>query len=157
MSEVLKASTRLRTRWEYVAAPAAPKYVCLVFFQGSDADEVLDLIDQEGVEQTVTHLAGWDYGQESVDAAIANGGLYDELPWHALDRVVEHDGYHMVYNPDLGHVGLYHQVTPADTSPTSSLVEAAFPTLPGQQQLYEGQRPQHQAATSVGQQIGREL
>ena len=36
----------------------------------------------------VEHLKGWDYGEETTQAALENGYVYDEPPTGALDRVI---------------------------------------------------------------------
>ena len=100
------------------------RWVSVVFLQGEDADQVLDLIDREGIDAGLDHLKGWDYGEETTDAALENGHVYDldQLPTSPLDREATGDGYRMVYNAQMGHVALYRQHTiPAedrlDTTP----------------------------------------
>jgi len=82
-------------------------WVGVVFLDGQEADEVLDLVEREGPEAAVVELAGFDYGQETIDAALANGRVYDEVPEGLLDRVSHEAGYALVTNPSFGHVALY--------------------------------------------------
>lgn len=86
-----------------------PRYVNIVFLQGEEADEVLDIIQRAGTDAGIEHLAGYDYGAETVDAALENGYIYAEPPVAQLDRTGTHEGYTMVYNPFLSYVGLYRQ------------------------------------------------
>ncbi|WP_166998363.1 hypothetical protein [Paramicrobacterium fandaimingii] len=100
------------------------RWVSIVFLQGEEADQVLDLINREGIDAGLDHLKGWDYGEETTGVALENGHVYDlnDLPTGPLDREATGDGYRMVYNAQMGHVALYRQHTiPAedrlDTSP----------------------------------------
>lgn len=85
------------------------RWISVVFLQGSEADEVLDLIDREGADAAIEHLAGFDYGEETVQAALENGYVYDEPPTGALDKVATRDVYTLTYNPFLGHVSLLRE------------------------------------------------
>lgn len=92
------------------------RWVGIVFLQGEEADRVLDLIDAQGVEAGIEHLAQWDYGTETTDAAMANGDVHDSAPVYAGDRQAETGDYAMTYNPQAGHVSLYrrHLIRAAD-------------------------------------------
>lgn len=92
------------------------RWVNVVFLQGSEADEVLDLIDLEGVQAGIAHLAQWDFGDETTGAAFMNGEVYDQLPAGQWDRTFEADGYVLTYNPQMGYVGLVREHP--DTTPT---------------------------------------
>jgi hypothetical protein len=87
-----------------------------VFLQGSEADEVLDMIDRDGPDTALEHLKNWDYGNETTDAAMENGHVYDLPPVGMLDREVRDGDYQMTYNQSFGHVGLYrlHTIEPDD-------------------------------------------
>lgn len=87
------------------------RWVSVVFLQGDEADEVLDVIDAQGTDAAIEHLAGYDYGDETVEAAIANGHVYDEPQAGATDRTATRDVYTLTYNASLGHVGLYREAT----------------------------------------------
>ena len=63
-----------RIAWHSEPAPehvVAPRWISVVFLQGEEADEVLDLIDAQGTDAAIEHLTGYDYGDETVEAAIA--------------------------------------------------------------------------------------
>lgn len=92
------------------------RWVSVVFLQGEEADEVLDLIEGDGVDAALTHLKNWDYGEETTDAAMENGHVYDLPPAGMLDREVRDGDYQMTYSHSFGHVGLYrlHTIEPGD-------------------------------------------
>ncbi|PZU34165.1 MAG: hypothetical protein DI576_05020 [Actinomyces sp.] len=92
------------------------RWVNAVFLQGAEADEVLDLIDLEGVQAGIAHLSQWDFGDETTGAAVVNGEVYDQLPAGQWDRTFEADGYVLTYNPQMGYVGLVREHP--DTTPT---------------------------------------
>ncbi|WP_260282047.1 hypothetical protein [Propionibacterium freudenreichii] len=92
------------------------RWISVVFLQGSEADEVLDMIDRNGPDAAIEHLRNWDYGDETTDAAMENGHVYDLPPAGVLDREVRDGDYQMTYNHSFGHVGLYrlHTIEPGD-------------------------------------------
>lgn len=103
------------------------RWISVVFLQGEEADEVLDLIDRDGTDAAIEHLTGYDYGEETTQAALENGYAYDEPPTGALDRLVTgDDGYILTYNPFAGHVSLLreHHTPPADAFGHAGVVSA---------------------------------
>jgi hypothetical protein len=107
------------------AEPPAQRWVSVVFLEGSEADEVLDLITHAGADAAIEHLAGFDYGEETTQAALVNGYVYDDPPRGALDRVATKDVYTLTYNPFLGHVSLLRQ---HDALPDPALLDIDTPT-----------------------------
>jgi hypothetical protein len=103
----------------------ARRWVSVVFLEGSEADEVLDLISHAGTDAAIEHLAGFDYGEETTQAALVNGYVYDDPPRGALDRAATKDVYTLTYNPFLGHVSLLRQ---HDTLPDPALLDIDTPT-----------------------------
>lgn len=97
-----------RIAWRPAPSTPAPPawWVGIVFLQGQDADEVLAIIDRDGTDAAIEHLAGFDTGEETTQAALVNGYVYDEPPTGPLDRVIEQGGYVLTYNHDHGHVSL---------------------------------------------------
>jgi len=89
-----------------LSEPAARRWVSVVFLQGEDADEVLDLIDRDGTDAAIEHLKRFDYGDETTSAAMENGYVYDEPPAGPLDRVVADGDYTLTSNAAMGHVSL---------------------------------------------------
>ena len=116
-----------------LAAPPAPaavprRWVSVVFLQGTEADDVLDLVDRDGPDAAIAHLAGWDYGDETTDAAMVNGYVYDTPPTGALDQTATAGAYVLTYNHSLGHVGLLRELT---TPPDPALDEPHPPHTAG--------------------------
>ena len=99
-----------RIAWHPTAEqPAERRWVSVVFLQGQDADEVLDLVFREGIDAAIEHLAGFDHGEETNRAALENGYLYDTLPATALDQTVTRDAYPLICSPFHGHVSLLRE------------------------------------------------
>lgn len=100
-------------------AGAAQRWVSVVFLQGEDADAVLDLIDRDGPAAAIEHLRQWDYGEETTDAALSNGYVYDEPPTGTRDRTVAEGDYTLTYDPAHGHVSLLrrHHIPAEDVLP----------------------------------------
>ena len=98
-----------RIAWQPKVAerPVSPRWVNIVFLEGQNADRMLELLERAGADAVITELSGYDFGDESTQAALVNGYIYDEVPTGALDRVATHGGYALTYNHDLGHVALY--------------------------------------------------
>lgn len=107
---------RASTHAHLIAWQPAPEpdrqWLNVVFLQGQDADEVIALIDANGEDAAIGHLQGFDAGAETTDAALTNGYVYTTPPTRALDHTVTGEHYTMIYNRDLGHVGLYRTFTP---------------------------------------------
>lgn len=106
------------------------RWVNVVFLQGDEADAVLWLIDRDGPDAAIEHLARWDHGKETTDAAMENGYVYDTPPASALDKETVSGEYTMISNPDLGHVALYrqHPIPPEDSLDAET--PAPAPTAP---------------------------
>lgn len=86
--------------------PGGRRWVSVVFLQGEEADQVLDIIDREGTDAAIEHLTGYDFGEETTQAALENGYVYDQPSTGALDRTATRDVYTLTYSPFLGHVSL---------------------------------------------------
>lgn len=94
-----------RIAWRPAPSDTTPaRWVGIVFLQGQDADEVLAIIDRDGTDAAIEHLAGFDMGEETTQAALVNGYVYDEPPTGPLDRVATRGEYTLAYNHD--HVSL---------------------------------------------------
>ncbi|MGO3153465.1 MAG: hypothetical protein ACTIJJ_12735 [Galactobacter sp.] len=99
-----------------VEPEAQRRWLSVVFLQGEEADQVLDLIETEGTDTVIAHLKLWDFGDETTDAALENGYAYDTPPAGPLDRSVTEGEYTLTYNPHLGHVSLLRAFTPPPES-----------------------------------------
>lgn len=109
LDAAMSASSRIA--WHDATAAPGPvrRWISVAFLQGDDADRVLDLIDRDGTDAAIEHLAGFDYGEETVQAALVNGYVYDTPPTGALDKTATRDVYTLTYNPFLGHVSLLRE------------------------------------------------
>lgn len=104
-----------RIAWHLEPAPER-RWLNVIFLQGEDADQVLDVIDRDGADAAIAQLAGYDYGEETTQAALENGYAYDTPPVGPLDRTVTEGEYTLTYNADLGHVSLLRAYTPPPES-----------------------------------------
>lgn len=110
-----------RIAWRPAPSDSAPaRWVGIVFLQGQDADEVLAIIDRDGADAAIEHLAGFDMGEETTQAALVNGYVYDTIPTGPLDRAATHGEYTLTYNHDHGHVSLLRK----HAEPRDSAAEA---------------------------------
>jgi len=132
-----------------VQEKAGRRWISVVFLQGSEADEVLDLIARDGTEAAIEHLAGYDYGEETTQAALENGYVYEAPPTGAADRVASGGAYTLTYNHALGHVGLLRQL---DTPPDPALLgaEDGQPTTARAQRGQAGSPARHAAPNRAG-------
>jgi len=87
---------------------AEPRWISVVFLQGDEAHAVLGMIDLRGAITAIDHLQQWDYGDETIDAALNNGYVYDRIPAGRTDRIIEDDGspYVLTYSKQFAYVSL---------------------------------------------------
>lgn len=78
-------------------------YYEIVFLQGDEAREALELLDREGETAAMNHLAQWDFGGESEHSPAGK-------PWGSSDHVVRDGDYFMSYNLRLGYIGLCRRI-----------------------------------------------
>jgi len=104
-----------RIAWQ----PPQRQWVTVVFLQGEEAEPVLDLIDREGTDAAIEQLRGYDYGDETTNAALANGHVYDEPPLGANDRQATEGEYALTYSHAFGNVALYRAYTPPADTPAA--------------------------------------
>lgn len=151
VAEAARTNTDALTELTEQTEPAetsgpARRWVSVVFLQGEEADQVLDVIDRDGTPAAIEHLKGWDYGEDTTQAALENGYVYDEPPTGALDRVVTgEDGYTLTYNPFAGHVSLLREYTP----PADALNEDAV--VPAREAIAGIGAPKHEPELALKQ------
>lgn len=129
---------------------AADRWVSIVFLQGEDADQVLDLIDRDGPDAAITHLSGYDYGAETTDAALSNGHVYEKIPTSGREQMAADGDYRMTYNPAVGHVALYRQHTVAAEDRVDRPAPTLEQTQPGRPAAGRGGPARNQDAAGCG-------
>ena len=73
-------------------------YQRIVFMQGDEATEPLDILNRDGVDAAIEYLAQWD---------MEPGESFDEPASGESDDVHEtDDGYRMSWNQRYGYIGL---------------------------------------------------
>ena len=95
----------------------AAKYVEVMFAQGDDASELFDLLDAYGWDALIDRLTDWDYGQETEDAAVVNGDIYDGLPKYRGEQRVVSGEYTVIADWPYNYIALYREL-PANWQPT---------------------------------------
>jgi|GEM_PF-1470888 len=93
-----------RIAWQ--PEPNRQRWASVVFLQGDEADRVLELIERDGPDAAIDYLTGWDFGDETVSAALENGDVTDTPPGVGNDDLSIRDEYALVTNPGLRYVGL---------------------------------------------------
>lgn len=76
------------------------RYEDVVFLQGDEAEEALQILNNDGREAALNYLAQWHSPGHSMGR--------NELPHGTQDKTFEKDGYHMSWNPYLGYIGLVY-------------------------------------------------
>ncbi|GAA1816604.1 hypothetical protein [Nesterenkonia flava] len=118
-----------------VTQEAARRWVNVVFLDRGQAGGVLDLIDEDEAQAGITHLAQWDTGQETTDAAMENGYVYDQPPAADGDKLITEGDYTISYNQQMGHVALYRSIPdsedPLPTEPSPRRYGLAYAAAGG--------------------------
>ncbi|MFB9309757.1 hypothetical protein BJY17_000788 [Agromyces hippuratus] len=113
------------------------RWISVVFLDGDDAETVLELIDLAGPVEAIRHLEEWDFGDETTEAALENGYVYDDIPAGRLDRtaVDETGHYALTYSPHYGYVSLLRSYD-ASPDPTPA-VALERPATEGERAIAE--------------------
>ena len=101
------------------------RWVSVVFLQGSEAEPVMEIIDRQGPDAAIAYLAAWDYGEETVSAAMENGYVYETAPQTPADRLVKDGDYALTYSPGLNYVGLSRRIDAPEPERETPTAEAA--------------------------------
>ncbi len=78
------------------------KYENVVFMQGDDAFQPLEILDSDGPEAALEYLKQWHYPGEHEGS--------NELGHGTSDEIFEKDGYIMSWNPRIGYIGLQYDL-----------------------------------------------
>lgn len=84
------------------------RWLNVLFLQGEDATQALELVDRFGAPFAIRHLARHDHGEKTTEAALIDGYVYDAIPTCPTDRVAQDPatGYALTFNPTLHYVSL---------------------------------------------------
>ena len=113
--------------------PTATRWISVAFLQGDEADELLALIDQEGPIAAIYQLRQLDDGDRTLEAALVNGYVYDEIPSGESDHTIEPFGfpYALTYNESFRYVSLLrHYNSSAEPAPAMAPLPRAHAELP---------------------------
>ena len=117
------------------------RWVNVVFLQGEEADRPLRILGELGHVDAVDFLAQWDYGDETTQAALENGYVYDEPGEGTNDRVALSGDYALVVNPHVGYVALLRRYTEPETAPQDAEPVASAPIQGGPELLVSYSSP----------------
>lgn len=116
LAEGFIAAGRIAWHPDPAVEEAAPsRWVNVVFLQGDEAARPLRILGELGHVDAVDYLAQWDYGDETTQAALENGYVYDEPGEGTNDQVAISGDYALVINPHIGYVSLLRRHTDPDT------------------------------------------
>ena len=118
------------------------RWVSVVFLQGDEADRPLRILGELGHVDAVDFLAQqWDYGDETTQAALENGYVYDEPGEGTNDRVAISGDYALVVNPHVGYVSLLRRYTEPEAEPQDAEPDGPSPAQAGPELLVSYSSP----------------
>lgn len=85
------------------------RYEDIIFLQGQEADETMDILNNDGRDAAMAHLMQWHYPGEHMGR--------NELPHGTQDKTYEKDGYIMAWNPHLPYIGLTYDTHHLQAAP----------------------------------------
>lgn len=140
LAEGFVAAGRIAWHPEPAIEEAVPsRWINVVFLQGDEADRPLRILRELGHVDAVDYLAQWDYGEETTQAALENGYVYDEPGEGTNDRVMMSGDYALVVNPHVGYVSLLRRY--ADPAASTSAIDEPSPTKDGPELLFSYSSP----------------
>lgn len=113
------------------------RWISVVFLQGEEADAVLEMIDRAGPGAAIEYLQQWDFGDETTEAALENGYVYDAIPAGSTDRTIHDDSgrYSLTYSAQFGYVSLLRSYDPDLEAAIAVALER--PATPGERAMAE--------------------
>ena len=78
------------------------QFVNIVFCQGDDSIEPLNIYNELGIDNAIEYLAQWDYGE--------NDNVQNTLGSGTTDRIIERGDYILTLNLKYGYIGLTRKV-----------------------------------------------
>jgi hypothetical protein len=85
---------------ELVEEKSKDIYEDVIFLQDSSADEVLDILNNEGKDEALNFLIQWHYPGEHM--------MRDNVGSGDSDSIYKKDGYIMSWNSRIGYIGLVY-------------------------------------------------
>lgn len=79
------------------------QYEEVVFMQGDEAQEPLQILKDQGQDAALEYLKQWH--------DVGNHMGSNELPHGSSDQTYDKDGYHMAWNDSIGYIGLTYDTT----------------------------------------------
>jgi len=112
--------------------PPDSRWISVIFLQGEHAEDILGMIDRSGPVMARQFLRQWDYGDETTEAALTNGYVYDRIPAGTTDRTIEDatSPYALTYSTQYRYVSLLRRYPvaaewePAPTPPDTPAIRA---------------------------------
>jgi len=109
--------------------PPDSRWISVIFLQGEHAEDALGMIDRSGASVALDFLRQWDYGDETTEAALTNGYVYDHIPAGTTDRTIEDatSPYALTYSTQFRYVSLlrrYPVATEWEPAPAPSTTPA---------------------------------
>lgn len=140
LAEGFIAAGRIAWHPEPAVDETAPsRWINVVFLQGDEADRPLRILGELGHVDAVDYLAQWDYGEETTQAALENGYVYDDPGQGTNDRVMMSGDYALVVNPHVGYVSLLRRHPERDAS--AEAIDEPSPTRDGPELLVSYSSP----------------
>ena len=78
------------------------KYSNIIFLQGEEANEVINILEKQGEQKAFDYLQQWNYGESPIET----NNNQDFTPWGTNDRLYKIDNYVMSYNLGIPYIGL---------------------------------------------------
>ncbi|WP_313358137.1 hypothetical protein, partial [Microbacterium sp.] len=142
IAEGFIAAGRIAWHPDPAVEEAAPsRWVNVVFLQGDEADRPLRILGELGHVDAVDYLAQWDCGDETTEAALENGYVYDEPGEGTNDQVAISGDYALVVNPHIGCVSLLRRYTDPDAEAQGAELAGPSPMRDGPELLVSYSSP----------------
>lgn len=91
--------------------PAWPpgRFYTVVFVQDEEGHAVVDLLQEQGTQAAIDHLAQWDFGSETLEAGLFNKYYHAQVPHYTGTHEATDGPYVLTYQPGLGTVHLLRE------------------------------------------------
>ena len=89
--------------------PTFRNYEDVVFLQGDDAREALNILNSKGEEAALEYLKSW-HDEGTHELTNSDYGSDDDYDY-------ADDGYAMYWNPEMGHIGLKYNINYSPEAP----------------------------------------